>query len=117
MSIHFFFSFSAFAVLQNKTPLTLNMQGSSANTDSKWTSTIQGFVRSHDVVALQEAGLGTSLPSTAVLLQQYVVANQPYVIDEYQWIGGRVNSVPKLKAWVLKPVCKMLTVVASKSNL
>lgn len=87
-TLFIFLNSSAFAVLQNHTPLTLNMQGSSASTDSKWTSTIQGFVRGHDVVALQEAGPETSLPAAAVLLQQHVVPNQPYVINEYRWRIG-----------------------------
>ncbi|WP_169787997.1 endonuclease/exonuclease/phosphatase family protein [Caldimonas brevitalea] len=86
-----FISMSAHAVLQGHFPVTFNMQGASYATDSKWASTIPRLVVTHDVVALQEAGPETALPSNrqATGVQwQWVANGQPYTLVEYTFTIG-----------------------------
>ena len=44
------------APLANTPLITFNMQGSTAGSDSKWTTTVGGYARAAEIVALQEAG-------------------------------------------------------------
>lgn len=44
------------APLQSTPLITYNMQGATAGNDSKWVTTVRGYIRAAEIVALQEAG-------------------------------------------------------------
>ncbi|MFG2716668.1 ricin-type beta-trefoil lectin domain protein [Streptomyces goshikiensis] len=88
---------AAHAAVSDYTYVTWNMQGAGGSSNnSRWT-TVSRLVaggpntRSHSVVALQEAGPRSSLPSTALATgrtNSRTVNGRTYTITEYTWRAG-----------------------------
>ncbi|HSV65659.1 MAG TPA: RICIN domain-containing protein [Mycobacteriales bacterium] len=81
----------ASAVLGDKPLISYNMQGATSGQDSKWTTTVGGYIRQTEVVALQEAGpvppgafvQNIALPGVA--LPQVGLGN---VVQHHRWQFG-----------------------------
>ncbi|WP_189162836.1 FG-GAP-like repeat-containing protein, partial [Sphaerisporangium melleum] len=104
---------AALAASLSHTPLiTYNMQGATSGNDSKWTTTVGGYARAAEIVALQEAGSGPpgdfvntivfdpGAPGRSGYVQhhRWRVGQESYEVYFLQtdanggsWTGGRTN--------------------------
>jgi cytolethal distending toxin subunit B len=85
-------SLPTLAGVQDHTPMTWNMQGSTANGNNKWTDAIRHFTQNHDVISLQEAGPEAVVAalSSAHHRAHYSFHhnNQNYNLNVYEWNVG-----------------------------
>ncbi|MCQ6555010.1 proprotein convertase P-domain-containing protein [Streptomyces sp. C10-9-1] len=85
----------------NHRPATWNMQGASSSSDSKWTTTVSRLLtgghnyRSHDVVALQEAGPRSSLPGAVLRAGTITNVNGRQATYDYEVRRWRVGSASR----------------------
>ncbi|WP_165963906.1 hypothetical protein [Actinomadura sp. KC216] len=76
--------------LQQHRPMTYNMQGAADGQLAKWTNTVRTQARTHDVIALQEAGARpTSMGTPETAAQQHGMR-----VDRYLWRVETVDSDP-----------------------
>jgi hypothetical protein len=71
--------------LERHNPVTYNMQGGTSYRESKWTTDVQRLLRTHDIVALQEAGPyppGTWVES---------IYRGGLFLDHYTWTPGHIT--------------------------
>lgn len=76
------------ANLQDYKIATWNLQGSSANTESKWNISVRQLISGEnaaDILAVQEAG---SLPSTAISTGRIVRLSDEIAVEEFTWDLG-----------------------------
>ena len=70
--------------------VTNNIQGSTAGADSKWTTTVRGFIQTNDIVLLQEAGPSGPPGST----EQVPIVRNGNTIRHFQWEVGADHNGP-----------------------
>jgi len=85
-------SLPTLAGVQDHTPMTWNMQGSTANGNNKWTDTILHFTQNHDVISLQEAGPEAVVATLSTAHHRahfgYTHNGQNYNLNVYEWNAG-----------------------------
>jgi len=103
--------------------ITNNIQGASAtsqddaNTDSKWTTMVDGFIRTSDVVLIQEAGAGgPGGPTRSTELAPLTVDGQQ--VRHFNWrVGLRAHGVPWVNVYFLQTDDNGRTAVGGRVNI
>ena len=75
-------------VIEQRHPVTYNMQGSTANGQSKWTTDVAPLLLNHDIVALQEAGGLPASATTVATAQVQIPSGGSYQFSQATWNVG-----------------------------